>query len=317
MFTFLKNWFQKDEKKLRALEDLKNDISEDTVMTMPGEEGEAGADAGAKKVPAEPITTELSLHPSWEEQLDQEKKYTLRFLQAELPPMAPGTIGVSGFSLIPGDEGVTVALFFRNAMSRPARFQQLTLSIHLDDHLFAKQRFDLSPLGAIPPGCSRPWEVFFPKESYANYDNFTFTRWKVLMDFGKQVRIWPTHLDLDPEMEKRLSERQKQRLEYIVNALPAMRPDQVEIAGFDIGKNKDGHLLVGVLVRNATDEIYAPSSLKVQITDKSGDVVAGGTVDTTTLRVLPKTSRPWLLMFPANQLRKPDADLSQWHFHIV
>ncbi|RNB92665.1 SLAP domain-containing protein [Brevibacillus fluminis] len=309
MFSFFKNWLKKDETSLRSLDEIKNDLAEDAKPRQQSSEL-------IRNTEMQLIDTELSLHPGWEERLDGEKKYTLRFLQAELPKMPVGTVGVTGFSLIPEEEGITVALFFRNATERTARFEKLTLSVYLDDRLFANHQCDLTNMGAVPPGTSRPWEVFFPTESFVD-DNFSFSRWKVKMDLGNRTHVWPTELDLDPEMEKRMTETMKDKLMKLVNTLPSLAPDQVEMVGFDLGKKKDGSIVICALFRNATEHEYAPPALKVSITDAAGDLVVKGTMDTSKLRVQPRTSRPWILVFPESIIRKKNADLREWNLNLI
>lgn len=319
MFSFLRNWMKKDSNEnARSLDEIKQDIQEEsTVNADKLEENQMELLASMKKEETSnqaKVGTELSLHPSWEQHLDTEKKYTLRFLQAELPEMIAGTIGVTGFSLMPSEGGITVAMFFRNGSAQPAQFKTLNLSIYLDDKPFARHQFDLSELGTVPPFSSRPWEVFFPEDSYL-HDNFTFTRWKVLINTGK--RVWPKYLDLDPEMEARMTDKQKDRLEELAKTLPTMRPDTIDIRGFDIGKTADGQLVVGLLFRNATREVYQPQKLKIKIFDAAGDAVASGTMDTSKIRVRPATTRPWLIVFPANIVKKPDANLRKWNMEIT
>jgi SLAP domain-containing protein len=318
MFSFLKNWLNKERGDVRSLEEIKQDIQEDSaVETDEMEENElellASKQTEDNKKTRSEVSTELSLHPAWEQHLDAEKKYTLRFLQAELPKMLEGTVGVTGFSLIPAEGGVTVAMFFRNATAHPARFKNVSLTIHLDDRPFARQRFDLSELGEIPPYSSRPWEVFFPQESFL-HDNFVFTRWKVLLNLGK--RVWPNLVELDAEMEARMTAKQKELLMALVKNLPPMRPDSVEFIGFDVGKTSDGRLVTAILFRNATDSVYNPPKLKIKVVDAARDVVASGTVDTSSVRVRPGTSRPWLIVFPAKSVKKPDADLRKWYLDV-
>ncbi|MFY0543137.1 SLAP domain-containing protein [Brevibacillus sp. H7] len=312
MFSFIKNWMNKEN----SMEEIKKDLQEGSTV-----DADEWNDSGAEVTPVHQravrplVQTELSLHPVWEQQLDAEKKYTLRFLQAELPEMVEGTLGVTGFSLMPQEGGVNVAMFFRNASSHTARFKNVTLTILLDDKPFARQRFDLSDLGAIPPHSSRPWEVFFPAESFL-HDNFAFTRWKVTLNFGKREHVWPKHLDLDPEMEARMTDRQKERLEVIVRTLPSMKPDSVEITGFDIGVTEDGKLVAGLLFRNALRERYSPQKLRIKITDAVGDLVASGSIDASKVQVRPGTARPWLVVFPASSVKKPNADLSRWYLEV-
>jgi len=322
MFNFLKNWFSKDDEQLRTVEDLKNDLSEESTIAAKADEHKeqsessaAANDAAAARTKAK-VRTELSLHPVWEQSLDSEKKYTLRFLQEELQEMPDGTVGVTGFSMIPQEGGITVALFFRNGTPSPIGFESITLSLVLDDKLFARQAFDLSAIGSIPAYSSRPWEVFFPETSFVA-ENISFSRWKVLLYMGKRLYSWPKTLDLDPEMEKRMSDRQKAKLEYLAENLPLIPKEQVQITAFDISKMKDGGLFVGLLFRNGKALPYAPDTLNIRVTDAHGDTVASGLIETKgKVEVKPSTSRPWLIVFPPNAVKKADADLSDWQLHV-
>lgn len=317
MFQFMKNWLSKDEKKMRSLEELKGDIQEETVVNR------SDIEAGNNDLPKENVTTsspkvhtELSLHPGWEAHLDAEKKYTLRFLQAELPDMAQGTVGITGFSLVPNEEGVTVTVFFRNATDHPLRFGNLGLTIYVGDQAFARQRVNLSDMEALPPYTSRPWEIFFPKETFL-LNNLLFDRWKIVMDMGKRMVVWPKHLDLSPEMEARMSEEQKERLLELADRMPPLDEDQVEITGFDLGKTKDGKLVVGLLFRNARRTAYKPQKLNIRVATFEGELIASGTIDASNIMVRPGTSRPWLVVFPADRVKKSDFEQGKWLLKVT
>ncbi|MBO8164266.1 MAG: SLAP domain-containing protein [Brevibacillus sp.] len=315
MFSFIKNWLTKDQNRQRSLDELKQDIQESTTIPAEAaEEEREQVDAASRPTAAavRKVRTELSLHPSWEAALDAEKKYTLRFLQAELPEMDEGTLGITGFSLIPNEVGMTAAVFFRNGTGQPIRLKNLTLLIMFDDEVFARQSFDLSELGQIPPYSSRPWEIVFPRTSFLT-DDIQFERWKVAIQLR---RVWPKQLDLDPQMEARMSEEQKDRLHKMVRILPPLSPNEVGATGFDITMAKDGRLVVGVLFRNGMSSPFNPKKLKIEVRDKSGDLVAGGTVDASRVEVKPGTSRPWIIVFPPNAVRKPNADLEKWTLNV-
>jgi SLAP domain-containing protein len=321
MFSFFKNWLNKEQGKTRSVEELKKDIQEDAAvdfaeLSEQEAEVEAGEDVPAAEARNQKVRTDLSLHPAWEQQLDNEKKYTLRFLQAQLPDVPAGSISVTGFSLIPNPEGLTVAMFVRNGLDRPVRFKDITLAIYLDDKPFARQRVDLSGMGSIPPRSSRPWEVFFPEGTYL-HENFSFTRWKVMMKAQANPYVWPNHLDLDPQMEARMTERQKDRLELLIHSLPPIEAESVEATGFDIGWTKKGELVVAVLFRNGLPVDYRPDQLKITVSDTEGDVVATGVIDGSSIRVRPGTSRPWLFVFPANAVKKPNASLKRWVLEVT
>jgi len=315
MFSFMKNFFGKDQKD-RSIEDLKKEIQEESTINAAElkdsevEIEEAGSATQAANS-ANLIHTELSLHPMWEQELDTEKKYTLRFLQAELPDMVRGLVSVTGFSMVPQPNGLVVAMFFRNSTERTVRIKNIRLAIYLDDEPFARMKVDLSDIGPIPPHTSRPWEVLFPEETYL-HENFTFSRWKVVMKAGSSTHVWPSTLELDPEMEKRMTERQKDRLERLAFSLPMIPVNTVEITGFDIGKTKEGHVVAAMLFRNGMTSEYRPDKIKVKISDAEGDVVAQGVMDTSKICVQPGNSRPWLVIFPPNVVKKPDANLRRW-----
>ncbi|MED1919188.1 SLAP domain-containing protein [Bacillus thuringiensis] len=314
MFSFVKNLLGKDQQ------DLKKDIQEEsaidvaemknTEVEMEGNEQQEASVGGAEK-----IRTELSLSPIWESELDSEKKYTLRFLQEELPEMRKGMVSVTGFSMIPQPNGMTVAMFFRNSTNKPVRIKNVGLAIYLDDKAFARIKVDLSDMDAIPPHTSRPWEVLFPEESYL-HDNFTFNRWKVVMKAGRNSHVWPRNLELDPEMEKRMTDRQKDRLEALTQSLPVIPIDTVQVTGFDIGMTKEGHLVAAMLFRNGMAHDYRPDEIKLTIADANGDLVATGVLDASSINVKPGYSRPWMIVFPPNLVKKPDADLKRWTLEV-
>lgn len=315
MFSFLKNWFSKDQENMRSMEDIKGDIQEESVRGS-NSQAEGNNQQKQRVIESKKVHTELSLHEGWERHLDTEKKYTLRFLQAELPDMDEGTIGITGFSLVPSDAGVTATVFFRNATHLPLRFETIGLTIYGGKEVIAKGRFDLSEIGAIPPYTSRPWEVFFPLETYEQ-TNTLFDRWKIVMDFGKQIIVWPKHLDLDPAMEERMTEAQKERLYEIVDRLPAIAENHVEINGFDIGKTPDGKLVIGLLFRNAMHREYNPQKLTLRVTTYEGELIASGTIDASNIKVRPGTSRPWLVVFPADRVKKPDFEPGKWLLKVT
>ncbi|MDH4619232.1 SLAP domain-containing protein [Brevibacillus sp. AY1] len=319
MFSFFKNWLSKDHGDSRSIEDLKKDIQEESavdVEELRNTEAEfEAADEKPASSPSNMIRTDLSLHPNWEKQLDSEKKYTLRFLQAELPEMRRGMISVTGFSMVPQKNGMTVALFFRNATDRPVRIKNIRLAIYLDDKPFARMPVNLEEMGAIPPHTSRPWEVLFPEETYL-HENYSFTRWKVVMKAGNSTHVWPTTLELDPEMERRMTTRQKDRLEAMVHTLPPIPVNSIEITGFDIGWTKEDQLVVALLFRNGLEMVYDPDELQIAITDEDHDLVAQGTLNASKIKVKPGNSRPWLIVFPPSAVKKRDANLHRWHVHV-
>lgn len=328
MFSFFKNLTNKENEQKLTEEELKEQIREEAQVNLAefDEQEVIKEEAAPQETASIPVSddaplevkTELSLHPDWEAQLDNEKKYTLRFLQEELPKMTLGMVSVTGFSMMPQKTGgMTVAMFFRNGSPYPVSFRKVRLAVYLDDQPFARIRIDLSDMGTIPPFSSRPWEIHFPPQSFL-HDNFQFSKWKVLMQGAKSPYIWPQELELDPQMEARMTARQKDRLEMLAYTLPALKAETVEMTAFDIGKTRDGRLVIGLLFRNGRTTDYLPGELNIAVYEKKdGDLIASGVIDAKSVRVRAKTSRPWMVVFPADLVKKPDADLSDWYMKIT
>ncbi|MFB0830107.1 SLAP domain-containing protein [Brevibacillus laterosporus] len=288
MFNFLKNWFTNDNE-MRSHEDLKKDLSQTTHNRI--------EEATEKMLKSSDL--EVSFNPAWNEMLDQEKKYTLRFLNDSLPDIPEGTLGLTGFSLIPREGAVTVALFIRNASSIPVEMGKLDLAIAVEGHLFAKGEFDLSPVGIIPPMSSRPWEITFPEELVTNERSMDVRQWKLIIGLPQREFVWPKNLEIDPAMEKRLTVTQKDRLENMMYNLPFLAPGTVSFTGFDIGLKEDGRLIVAMLIRSALEDTFQPKALRVVVRERNKEkVIAEGIVDGSKISLKSGSSKPWILAFP-------------------
>ncbi|TPG69967.1 SLAP domain-containing protein [Brevibacillus laterosporus] len=307
MFNFLKNWFTNDSE-MRTPEDLKKDLSQTTHNRI--------EEATEKMLKSSDL--DVSFNPVWNEMLDQEKKYTLRFLNDSLPDIPEGTIGLTGFSLIPREGSVTVALFIRNASSIPVEMGKLDLAIAIEGRLFAKGEFDLSPVGTIPPMSSRPWEITFPEELVTNRKSMDVRQWKLIIGLPHREFVWPKNLEIDPAMEKRLTTTQKDRLENMIHFLPFLAPGTVSFTGFDIGLKEDGHLIVAMLIRSALENTFEPKALRVIVRNGTTEqVIAQGVVDGSKISLKSGSSKPWILAFPPNVVTMNDkVNKSNWELDV-
>ncbi|MCR8978214.1 SLAP domain-containing protein [Brevibacillus laterosporus] len=307
MFNFLKNWFTNDNE-MRSPEDLKKDLSQTTHNRI--EE--------SKEKMLKSSDLDVSFNTAWNEMLDQEKKYTLRFLNDSLPDIPEGTLGLTGFSLIPREGFVTVALFIRNASSIPVEMGTLDLAIAVEGRLFAKGEFDLSPVGTIPPMSSRPWEITFPEELVTNRRSMDVRQWKLIIGLPHREFVWPNNLEIDPEMEKRLTDTQKDRLENMVHFLPFLSPGTVSFTGFDIGLKEDGRLVVAVLIRSSLENTFEPKALNVTVRNALTEkVIAQGIVDGSKISLKSGYSKPWILVFPPNVVKADKAfNKTNWELDV-
>ena len=87
---------------------------------------------------------------------------------AALPPIKEGEVALNGiytFRNTPQDR-LKVRCFVRNGADRPIRFTEVALGIvNAEGEVLARQIFDLSLIGEIPPGTARPVDLYFEPEA--------------------------------------------------------------------------------------------------------------------------------------------------------
>jgi len=318
MLSFFKKWMNQPPKP----EELKEEIREESVL--PAEEAaiqphvpvEAGGQEQQARTAEEGIVTPLSLHESWEENLDANRKYALSFAATELPPIQPGNVSIVGTGIGPHEDGLEVLGFVRNGLPRPIRLGTMNLVILTkDNQLFARQSFDLSELGEIPPYHARPWSFVFHRDHFLLVD-ILLLNWKLAFELAQKQMVLPQQLELEESWIKALSEEQKQQLIQLAKKLPALRPGEVNVQSVQISRGPDGSLRALLLIRNGSEQSLNFEKLPLVLIDAAGDEVARGLFELGGLRVNAGTSKPWLFIFPAESIVKAEPDLSRWRVQI-
>lgn len=310
MFSFLKNLMGKTPTP----EEIKEQLREESVLVAaesetPGAEEKGTTKAGRKQ---EAGSTSLSLHESWERELNASAKYALSFAAQELPPMQPGTLALSGLALVPHEAGVEVTAFVRNGLDRPLRLDKMTLVILIgEDELFARQEFDLSELGEIPAHAARPWSFVFARENFLKVD-ILLKNWKIAFELAQKKMVLPQQLELEESWIRALGDEQKQSLIELAQRLPALKEGEVNIQSVQLRRSEDGALHAMLLIRNGSAQSLSFEKLPLALFDASGQQVAVGLFELGGLTVRASTSKPWMFIFPKESILREDADFSRW-----
>lgn len=312
MFSFFKNLLKKDPDQV-----TKEKPKEQSVLSA----DEAGV--GTRSQENEPVgesqhkQTVLSLHPSWEADLDVQQKYALTFMANDLAPIQQGSVALAGMHLVPHEEGVEVTAFVRNGLSRSIRFEKMNLLILIgDNQLFSRQEFDLSELGEIPPFSARPWSFVFKRESFLMKD-VMLINWKLAFELAQKKLVLPQQLELEESWIKALNDEQKNQLIELARTLPPLQENEVNMHSVQLSKDNDGSLRALMLIRNGAQQALTFEKLPLALHDATGDIAAKGLFEIGSLTVNPQTSKPWLFIFPPESMIKQDPDLTSWKMSVI
>ncbi|MEJ8544124.1 accessory Sec system S-layer assembly protein [Brevibacillus borstelensis] len=306
MLSFLKNLMGKTPTP----EEIKQQLREESVLAAedPGVAANRPSEAG--------VMTKLSLHESWERQLNTTEKYALSFTAQELPPMQPGNLSLAGLSLLPHEQGIEVTAFLRNGTDRPVRLEEMTLVILFgEEKLFTRQKFDLSEVGEIPPYSARPWSFVFLSEHFLQVD-VLLKNWKIAFELAQKKMVLPQQLELEESWIRALTDEQKESLIELAKGLPALKEGEVNVQSVQVRRSEDGAFHAMLLIRNGSTQSISFQSLPLALYDASGQKVAIGQFELGGLTVNTNTSKPWMFIFPKESILIEEPDLSRWKVSI-
>ncbi|WP_409272347.1 accessory Sec system S-layer assembly protein [Neobacillus sp. SCS-31] len=256
------------------------------------------------------VKTTLVFHPDWE--LTNSERYIYMFQHQQLPLLKPNQVSIDGIKLLNFNEGYVVVAFLRNTLDKPIRFEAINLVL-LDGEgqVVAKRNFELETLGEIPARTCIPWRFLFEegdKLGEVNPDK----EWKIEFELIQSREDKPHELDLAPSWEAQLDPSQKEHLKKIVDDLPKLEPNQVNIMGFQAEYSNEGQLGVTVMIRNGSKNPLQLEQIPLAIVDAAGDIIAKGGFKLNDFKVKANATRPWTFVFPKELLKKENPDMSSW-----
>lgn len=259
------------------------------------------------------VDTKLSIHPSWN--ITKQEQYIFQFHLNQLEPLKENQISIAGIKLEDFDELIYVTALIRNTLSKAIKFEMLDLLI-LDEEkkTVAKETFDMEEFGEMPPLSCRPWSFVFQKSNWQNGQNqepTSLKNWQIAFEVKKKPSE-AHHLQLEPSWEENLSEERKEHLKQLVEKLPPLKQNEVNIMGLEAKMNEENNLVVTLLIRNGSLKNINIEQLPLLVEDASKEVVAKGVFSLNNLEVQANTSKPWTFVFPDQLLSNHKPDLSTW-----
>ncbi|AQU80140.1 accessory Sec system S-layer assembly protein [Planococcus faecalis] len=274
---------------------------------------ELGAGSETASLETQEVTPTLSISQEWE--ISKEQEYVLKFLSNDLPPLQANQLSLAGIDIEadPYTGDWNVQAFFRSSLERPFTMEKAELVLQDGNkETIASQEFDLSELGSIPALSNRPWIFKFKKDSIQTAQVPT-ADWSLAFNVQSLV---PHALDLDISWEEALSSEKKSVLRDLVQKLPKLNSQELNLTGFQTSFSEDGNLAVSVFIRNGYSKQIELENLPLEIIDATGSSVVKGSFKLAPLTVKANTTKPWTFIFPKDTLQVSNPDLSRWTARI-
>lgn len=261
----------------------------------------------------EEVTPILSISPQWE--ISKEQEYVLKFLSNDLPALQEDQLSLAGINIEadPYTGDWNVQAFFRSSLNRPITMEKAELVLlGPKKETIASQEFDLSELGTIPPLANRPWIFTFHKDAI-QITEMPAADWSLAFNVQSLV---PHALDLDSTWEKALTAKKKSVLRNLVNTLPKLNSQELNLTGFQTSFSEEGNLAVSVFIRNGYSKQIELENLPLEILDANGHSIVKGSFKLAPLTIKANTTKPWTFIFPKETLQITNPDLSRWTARI-
>lgn len=316
MFNFLKRLVDGEKRKITETDEV-------SLEKLQGKESESATEEQEQQQERQLVDTKLSLPPDWsleKEKISYAQKEIMENEVADMPPIKEGAIAINGVYAVKDGNKLEVGIYIRNAMARNLVLGRAYLTItDLKGNVQARQMFNLSELGKIPPYSARPWEIYYDAENVF-VDEIKYDDWKLVFDIDETLsqEISPIIQQVSGfDAQEFEQEVQMKRLKEFVEQLPDMTAGQMDFNIYRANFNKNGDLEAEIIVRNANKEKVVISELPLGIEDAQGrDIAVGIFKWPKGLEVGPLTILHKELTFPAKAVLLKDADLENCSLYI-
>ncbi|AZB44564.1 accessory Sec system S-layer assembly protein [Bacillus sp. FJAT-42376] len=255
--------------------------------------------------------TALSFHPSWE--VSKQEFYVYQYHLLQLDPLEESQLSIAGVKLEAYEEFFSITSLIRSTVSKPIQFEMLQLLL-LDENqeVVARETFDMERFGELPPNTARPWRFIFGVDTLLEGKDIPSGNWTIAFELKKKNEHV---LDLDPSWKEGLTPEQTKRLEQMVQNMPPMGANELNMMGLEASLNPAGDLKISLLIRNGSLNNIKLEQVPLTVEDAAGDIVAAGVFKTESLEVKGNTSKPWSFVFPKEMVKKENPDFTSWRVY--
>ncbi|OFI05874.1 hypothetical protein CLOACE_14920 [Clostridium acetireducens DSM 10703] len=260
------------------------------------------------------VKTELSLLGKYNDIISDVHKQVLEEEISQLPPIKEGEVSVHGVYAYDTGEYIEVKVYIRNGLNKNINFTEVPfLLLNNKNEVLARETFNLEKVGLVPAGGARPYKLNFHKDNLL-VDKIPIDDWKITFD--KEVQA-TTYVSVEYEnLPENMPEESKKVYYEFLNNLSPLKQGDITLDRFSIGINKEGNILVTIVIRNGSNKHISVEEIPVTVTDKNNILMASNVFKMDNLSILPCKARICHFVFPMDVKLDRDMDLSDWKVYF-
>lgn len=256
------------------------------------------------------VPTVLSLLEHDQVVMSDVQKEVLEDELSELPPIKEGDINVSGVYAYDLGDKIEVKIYIRNGISKGVNFEYIPfIIVNSEGETLAYQLFSMKELGEIPAHSARPWKLYFDKKN-VYVDKIPMDDWHITFDSRLKVEEYvATEYENLPEG---IELEDKVVFDRFLEELPQLKSGEFSISTFTIGIQKDGNILVTVVMRNGSSKPIKIEKVPVTIKDIDGNVIRSNLFELEDFVITPLKAKVCNFAFPTTLKLEQDVALDNW-----
>jgi SLAP domain-containing protein len=256
------------------------------------------------------VPTVLSLLDYDENVMSDVQKEILEEEISELEPIKEGQLNVFGIYAYDLGDKFEVKAYVRNGLSSSVTLGYIPFIIsNSKNKTLAYQIFNLESLGEIPSHSARPVKLYFQKKN-VYVDSIPMDDWNLAfdtkVDVKRRVRVEYENLPKDIEVEEKIV------FDNFLKELPELNQGEFTVSTFSIGVQKNGNILVTLVMRNGTSKPINLEKIPMTVKDANGTVVKSNLFELNDFSVSPHRVRICNFAFPTGLTLEQDVALDNW-----
>jgi SLAP domain-containing protein len=257
------------------------------------------------------VPTVLSLLEHDDNVMSDVQKEILEEEISELEPIKEDQLNLSGIYAYDLGDKIEVKAYIRNGLTKAVNFEYVPLVIsNSKGETLAYQLFNLQSLGHIPAKSARPVKLYFEKKN-VYVDSISIDDWSLAFDtkveVARKIRVDYEDLPKDIGVEEKLV------FDNFLKEIPELKEGDFNVSTFSMGVQKNGNILVTLVMRNGTDKAVKVDKIPMTVKDVNGIAVKSNLFELDSFIVNPFKARICNFAFPTGLKLQEDVELTDWN----
>lgn len=255
------------------------------------------------------VEVELSLPERFEAIVSDVQKDIMSEEISGLDPIKENDINISTIYAFDDGDEIEVKVYFRNGYPKDVNFEYVPLiMVNSKEEIVASKTFDLKEMGDIPTGGARPWKLYFEK-SCIDMEKFSPENCKIL--FNKNVKA-VNYAQIEFENFPEEFNNFKREFQKFLEELPKIEKGKFSVSTFNITLQKDGNLVITIIMRNSVDKAVKIEEIPLTIKDENDNAIVSGKFELKDFTINSMKARVCTLAFKTNLEPNSDIDTGKW-----